>query len=193
MARKWSQKSQRWGVIVVFAAVGVGAVAAAEHHRPAAEVDSRDTIEQPSAAVCDSQLGQETGMDKVRKTDEEWRRQLTPEQYRVMRQQGTEQAFTGAYYNNHEKGMYRCMACGAELYSSETKFDSGTGWPSFWAPVKPTGVRLEQDDSHGMRRTEVLCARCDAHLGHVFDDGPQPTGQRHCINSSALQFVKPEE
>jgi len=132
-------------------------------------------------------------MAKVRKTDEEWRRELTPEQYHVTREKGTERPFSGEYDRTKEKGTYLCVACGNPLFTSETKFDSGTGWPSFSAPLAEDSVRTEEDDKLFMRRTEVLCSRCDAHLGHVFDDGPQPTGQRYCMNSVALKLEKEGE
>jgi peptide-methionine (R)-S-oxide reductase len=131
-------------------------------------------------------------MEKIRKTDDEWRRELTPEQFYVARQKGTEPAFTGKYWDNHEDGTYTCACCGAELFDSATKFESGTGWPSFYAPVDPSKVSTETDTSHGMRRVEALCAQCDAHLGHVFPDGPRPTGQRFCMNSASLGFKKKE-
>ncbi|PYQ67611.1 MAG: peptide-methionine (R)-S-oxide reductase [Acidobacteria bacterium] len=132
-------------------------------------------------------------MDKVQKTDEEWRRELTAEQYHVTREKGTERPFSGEYDKTKETGTYLCVACGNPLFTSETKFDSGSGWPSFSAPLSQESVRTEEDDKLFMRRTEVLCSRCDAHLGHVFDDGPQPTGQRYCMNSVALKLEKEGE
>jgi len=132
-------------------------------------------------------------MDKISKTDEEWKAELTPEQYKVCRRKGTERAFTGAYDGCKDPGTYVCVCCGNPLFDAEAKFDSGTGWPSFFAPVAPDAVAEEEDVSFFMRRTEVLCARCDAHLGHVFPDGPQPTGLRYCMNSASLKLLPPED
>ncbi len=129
-------------------------------------------------------------VERIKKTDEEWKKSLSKESYSVARKQGTEQAFTGKYHNCHEDGIYQCVCCGTDLFDSKTKFDSGTGWPSFWKPIAEENVKEHNDRSYGMLRKEVLCARCDAHLGHVFDDGPKPTGLRYCMNSASLNLVK---
>lgn len=152
---------------------------------------ARTGAKAPAGAPTDGKKGA-TVIEKIEKTDAEWKKVLTPEQYQILRKAGTERAFSGKTWNNHEKGIYKCAACGLPLFSSATKFESGTGWPSFWQPIDPAHVEEHSDWSFGMRRTEVVCARCGGHLGHVFDDGPKPTSLRYCMNSGAMEF-EPEK
>jgi peptide-methionine (R)-S-oxide reductase len=150
-------------------------------------------VERSPATNAPTQVTDQNMNDKSIKTDEEWKKELTPEQYAVLRQKGTERAFTGAYWNTKDKGVYHCAGCGEVLFESDTKFDSGCGWPSFYAPAGSNTVAEAADKSHFMQRTEVLCSKCGGHLGHVFDDGPKPTGLRYCINSASLKFEEKKD
>jgi peptide-methionine (R)-S-oxide reductase len=184
-ARVWTRRG--------FVAAGAAAAAAMMLRRGAAPVEAKDAAAKEVTVVEFNDAGQRGNtvtLAVVVKSDDAWRQQLGGEAYEVTRQAGTERPYSGVYWNNHEKGLYRCVCCGTALFNSETKFESGTGWPSFWEPVAKENVREISDSSLGMERTEVRCRLCEAHLGHVFDDGPQPTGLRYCMNSVALRFVK---
>ena len=177
--------------------LGASAAAAAgiilRSRRGSAPVEAKDKAPKDIRIAQFSASGQRQGIVTVQtivKPETEWKKQLTPEAYEVTRQEGTERAYSGTYWNNHEKGIYHCVCCGTPNFSSETKFESGTGWPSFWQAIAKENVRENSDSSLGMERTAVSCPRCDAHLGHVFEDGPRPTGLRYCMNSVSLQFVK---
>jgi peptide-methionine (R)-S-oxide reductase len=163
---------------------------AAEAAPPGEEASGDESASKGKVRLFSAEKGGFVVSDKVVKSEEEWRKELSPMQYKVLREKGTERAFTGSLLNNKEKGVYTCAACGADLFDSDTKFESGSGWPSFYAPIAEENVATEADNSLGMRRVEILCRRCGGHLGHVFDDGPRPTGLRYCVNSASLEFEK---
>ena len=179
-------------LIVILAVLSVTAAAMwmISARRSVAAAPQNPPVENHPVAPGQPAVAHADAKGKIVKTDAEWLEQLGPEAFRVARQKGTERAYTGKYWDNHEEGVYTCIGCGLELFDSGTKFDSGTGWPSFYAPIRAEAVATVTDGAWGMTRVEVLCSRCDSHLGHVFDDGPKPTGQRYCMNSVSLGFEK---